>query len=140
MAQIFNDLEPAFSSVVELTLDYADRSLSSEWHNQVDCALWQKLLGSFRNVKTLRVHESIVGDISRSLQLEPLELLPKLEVLVRPEGRHNDERFAPFIQQRLLARQPIDLNTSVFPVGRAHYVVQSPAGVSHIRPHHVTLP
>jgi hypothetical protein len=144
MAQIFNVLEPAFSTVMELTLDYADLSPSSEWHNQqVDCALWQKLLGSFRNVKTLRVHEGLVGDLSRSLQSDeepPLKLLPKLEVLVHPEGSHNDEKFAPFIHERLLARQPIDLNSSTFPVGRVHYIVQSPAGVSHIRPHHVALP
>jgi hypothetical protein len=137
MAQIFNVLEPAFSTVVELTLDYTEHSLSEEWHNQVDGALWQKLLGSFKNVKTLRVHEGLIGEISRSLPLDeepPLTLLPKLEVLVRPEGSHYNETFAPFIHQRLLAHQRIDLSSSAFPVGRIHYVVQSPAGLSHIRP------
>ena len=137
MAQIFNVLEPEFSTVVELTLDYTEHSLSSRWDNQADCKLWQKLLGSFWNVKTLRVHEGLVGELSRSLPLDeeppPLKLLPNLELLVYPEGSHNIEKFTPFIHQRRLARQPINLNGSVFPVGRTHYVIQTAAGVSHTR-------
>jgi hypothetical protein len=89
LTQIFNVLSPLFSDVVDLTLDYRDHTLSSELHNQVDRAQWRELLGSFRNMKTLRVHNGLVSDLSRSLQLDgnpPLELLPELTELICAVG------------------------------------------------------
>ena len=67
MAQIFNVLSPLFSTVVDLTLDYRSHTLSSEWHNQVHPTQWRELLRSFRNVETLRVHDGLVGELSRCL-------------------------------------------------------------------------
>ena len=69
IAQIFNVLSPLVSAVVDLTLDYRSHTLSSEWHNQADRAQWRKLLRSFRNVETLRVHDGLVGELSRCLTL-----------------------------------------------------------------------
>jgi hypothetical protein len=60
-------------------------SRSSEEHNEVDRTEWRKLLRSFSNVKTLRVDDGLVKELSRSLRLDdgelPLELLPELQEL-----------------------------------------------------------
>jgi hypothetical protein len=135
MAQIFDVLGPAFSTVVDVTLDYAEHSSSSEWHNQVDRTLWRKFLGSFRHMQTLRVHKGLVGELSRSLRSDeesPLELLPELKELVCPRGHLEDDVFAPFKQERRVAGRPINHIVSAFPVGHIDYVVQSPTGMSRV--------
>jgi len=135
MAQIFNVLGPLFSAVVGLTLDYRSHTLSSEWHNQVDPTQWRKLLGSFRNVETLRVHDGLVGELSRCLALDgepPWEILPELKTLVCPMGSRDNETFATFVYDRDGAGLPIDLIEDVFPAGRYEYMFESSAGVEHI--------
>jgi len=120
MAQVFNILSPLSSTVVDLSLVYEDQTLSSEGHNQVDRTQWRELLGSFRNVKTLRVHNGLVGEVSRSLRLDgepPLELLPELNELMCPQGSHNDKTFAAFIHEREVAGQPINVIEEAFPAG-----------------------
>ena len=74
-------------SVVErLTLKHKVHCHSSdELHNDVDRIQWRTLLRSFGYVKTLRVKDWVVEELSRCLQLEdgelPLELLPELQEL-----------------------------------------------------------
>jgi hypothetical protein len=142
VAQIFNVLSPLFSEVVDLTLDYTDHSLSSEWHNQVDRTQWRRLLGSFGNVKTLRVHNGLVRGLSRSLQLDgepPWEVLPELSELVCPAGSVDDKTFAPFIHEREVVGQSVNLIGEAFPVGRTRYTFVSSAGMSYIDPDLVPL-
>jgi hypothetical protein len=137
VAQISNFLYPLISEVVNLTIDYREHTLSSERHNQVDCARWRELLYSFRNVKTLRVHNSLVGEVSRALQMDvgpPLEVLPKLTALICPVGRVDDKTFAPFIRQRKVAGSPVSLIGKTLPVGRTHYVFNSSTGRTDIGP------
>jgi len=137
MAQISNVLYPLFSEVVDLTLDYRDHTLSSEWHNQADCTLWRVLLGSFRHVKTLRVHNGLVGEVSRALQMDvepPLEVLPELKELVCPAGRVDDKTFALLIREREVAGRPVSLIGKTFPVGRTHYIFYSSTGNIDIGP------
>jgi hypothetical protein len=136
MAQIFNVFRPLFSEVVELILDYREHTLSSEWHSQTDSTQWRELLGSFGNVKTLRVHNGLIGEVSRSLIMngEPLELLPELIELVCPMGSVDNKTFAPFIQEREVAGQPVTLIGETFPVGRTHYVFCSSIGDTYIDP------
>jgi len=137
VAQIFNVLGPLFSDVVDITLDYKEHTLSSESHNQVDWAQWRELLRSFRNVKTLRVHNGLVRDLSRCLQsdAEPsLELLPELTELVCPAGSVNDKTFSAFIVEREVAGQPVKLIGETFPVGRPRYTFVSSTGISYIDP------
>jgi hypothetical protein len=137
VAQIFNVLSPLFSDVVDITLDYREHTLSSEWHNEVDRTQWRELLGSFRNVKTLRVHNGLVRDLSRALQLDgepPLELLPELMELVCPVGSVNDKIFSAFINEREVAGQPVKVIGETFPVGRSEYTFISSNGTSHIDP------
>jgi len=143
VAQIFNVLSPLFSKVVDLTLDYREHTLSSEWHSQADRTWWRELLGSFRNVKTLRVHNDLVGEVSRSLQSDgepPLEILPELKELICPAQSVNDKTFAPVIQEREVAGQPVDLIGETFPVGRSHYTFMSAAGLTYIGPDPDLLP
>jgi len=143
VAQIFSVLSPLFSKVVDLTLDYREHTLSSEWHNQADRTWWRELLGSFMNVKTLRVHNGLVGEVSRSLQSdgEPaLEILPELKELICPARSVDDKTFAPVIQEREVAGQPVDLIGETFPVGRSRYAFISSAGMAYIDPDPDPLP
>ncbi len=137
VAQIFNVLNPLFSDVVDLALDYREHTLSLEWHNEVDRTQWRDLLREFRNVKTLRVHNGLVRDLSRCLQLDgepPLELLPELTELVCPVGSVNDKTFSAFIDEREIAGHPVKLIGETFPVGRFEYTFYTSTGISHIDP------
>jgi hypothetical protein len=82
-AQIFNSLSPTFSAVEHLTLEHEVHSQSSEEHNEADPTEWRKLLSSFRTVKTLRIAEGLVAELSRCLELDggklPLGLLLELQ-------------------------------------------------------------
>jgi hypothetical protein len=77
------------------------------------------------------------GCLAQSGEEPPLEILPELKVLYFPAGRNHgdgDEVFAPFFHEG----RPIAL-TLAFPIGPVSYV-QSPAGVSHVRPDRAALP
>jgi hypothetical protein len=141
-AQISNVLCPLFSEVTDLTLDYREHTLSFEWHNQADPTHWRKLLGSFGNVKTLRVHNGLVGEVSRSLILDGetlLEILPDLKELICPMRSVEDKIFAPFIHEREVAGQPVNLVGEIDPVGHNEYYFCSSAGTIRISPGSVTL-
>ena len=135
MAQIFNVLGPLFSAIVGLTLDYRGTTPSSEWHNQVDPTQWHKLLGSFRNVETLRVHGGLVGELSRCLALDgepPSEILPKLKTLICPMGSRDDKTFAAFVGDREVAGLPIELIEDVFPAGDMKYTFFTLASMEYV--------
>jgi mRNA-degrading endonuclease YafQ of YafQ-DinJ toxin-antitoxin module len=136
MAQIFNVLGLLFSNVVDLTLNYRSHTLSSEWHNQVDPTQWHKFLGSFRNVETVRVHDGLIGELSRCLALdrEPLsEFLPKLKSLVCPIGSRDAKTFATFLHDREVAGLSVNLIEDMFPARRKMYNIQTASGVDRIR-------
>jgi hypothetical protein len=134
MVQIFNVLNPLFSTVVDLTLDYRSQKLSLDQHNQSDRTQWRELLGSFGNVRTLRVHDGLVGEVSRCLASdgEPAsEILPKLKTLVSSMGRSRDEKtFAKFVHDREVAGLPIDLIEDAFP--EYTYRFKTAAGLEYV--------
>ena len=136
VAQIFNVLEPAFSTMVDLTLDYREHSISSGRHHQAGRRLWRELLGSFRNLRTLRVHEGLVGDLSHSLcsEGELLQLLPEMKELICPSGSVDDNAFTPFIHEREVAGHPVNLIGKAFPVGHTRYRFDSTYGPTYIEP------
>jgi hypothetical protein len=137
MAQIFNVLSPLFSKVVDLTLDYRKHTLSSEWHNQADPTRWRELLGAFGNVKTLRVHNGLIGEVSRSLQSDgelPVEVLPELNELICPARSVDEKTFASVVHEREIAGQPVNLVGETFPVGRSSYTFMSSSGLTYIEP------
>ena len=112
-AQISHALRTVFSSVEFLTLEFSELPISSETDNEADRTQWRELLGSFSNVKTLRVHDDFRGQISRSLQVEdgetPMEVLSELKVLEchAPDGPENP--FNTFINARKNAGHPVTL-------------------------------
>jgi hypothetical protein len=113
MAQIFNSLSQSFSTVEHLTLEHEVHNRSSERHNEVDRAEWRKLLRSFSNVKTLRVDDGLVKELSRSLQLDdgerPLELLPELQELTYSGTGDTGDAFTSLINARQNAGRPVTL-------------------------------
>jgi len=112
-AQIFNSLSPLFTAVEYLTLRHEVHSQSSEEHNEADRTEWRQLLGSFRNVKTLRIDKGLVEELSRCLELDdgelPLELLPELQELTYSGSGNTSDAFTSFIDARQDAGRPLTL-------------------------------
>jgi len=100
-AQVFHTLRTRFSTLEHLTLEYYRHFISSEWNDEADRTQWRELLGSFGNLKTLRVDSALVGQLSRSLQPSegesPTELLPELQELSYSGGRSLRDAFTPFV-------------------------------------------
>ena len=117
MAQIFNALSPIFSAVEHLTLAHEVHDRSFEEHNEVDRTEWRKLLRSFSKVKTLRIGDGLVGELSRCLRLEdgehPLELLSELQELTYSGSGNANDAFTPFIDARQNAGRPATLVKSI---------------------------
>ena len=113
VAQVSNSLSQIFSVVERLSLRYKEHSRSSEEHNEVDRTEWRNLLRPFRNVKTLQIHNGLVKDLSRCLQLEdgepPLELLPELQELTYSGEGDTGDAFTSFIDARQSAGHPVTL-------------------------------
>jgi hypothetical protein len=113
MAQIFNSLSQIFSAVEHLALEHNVHRQSSEEHNEVDRTEWRKFLRSFRNVKTLRIRNALVKDLSLCLGLEdrelPLELLPELQEITYYRSADTRDAFASFIDARRNAGRPVTL-------------------------------
>ena len=111
VAQIFNVLSPVLSAVEHLTFEHEFHSQSSEEHNEVDPTEWRKLLRSFRNVKTLRIAEGLVEELSRCLQPDdgslPSEMLPELQELTYSRSGNTGGAFTSFIDACQNAGRPI---------------------------------
>ena len=109
-AQVFNTLRTVFSAVEQLILAYNRHNVSSEWNNEADRARWRELLGSFGNVKTLRVEYGLVEQVDRALQPgegeSPTELLPELQEL---SYRGTLRAFTLFVEARQNAGRPVTL-------------------------------
>ena len=112
-AQISNSLSPLFSAVEHLTLQHDVHSQSSEEHNEADRTEWRRLLGSFRNAKTLRINEGLVEELSRCLKLDsgelPSELLPELHELTYYGSGDTSDAFASFVDARQDVGHPLTL-------------------------------
>ena len=127
VAQISNSLRQIFSTVEHLILEDKVHRQSSEEHNEVDRSEWRKLLRSFSNVKTLRVQDGLVKELSRCLRLGdgelPLELLPELQKLAYSGSGDIDDAFTSFIDARENAGHPVTLvrpgPRSVTPLSRS---------------------
>ena len=113
VAQIFDSFGQILTTVEHLTLVHEVHSLSSEQHNEVDLSQWRKLLRSFSKVKTLRVDDGLVNEVSRSLRSDdgevPLELLPELQSLTYSGIGDTGDAFKPFINACQNAGRPVTL-------------------------------
>ena len=105
-------------------------SQSSEEHNQADRTECRRLLGSFRNVKTLRIDEGPVEELSYCLELDdgelPLELLPELHVLTYSGSGDTGDAFNSFIDARQVAGRPVTLIPAVIPQAQTGALVCQP--------------
>ena len=119
MGQISNSLSQIFFAVEHLILQRNIHGSSSEEHNNVDRTEWRKLLRPFSNVKTLRVHRGLVGDLSRCLELEdgelPLELLPELQEITFYGSGDTGDGLTSFIDTRRNAGRPVTLVRNRYP-------------------------
>ncbi|KAI0275737.1 hypothetical protein BGY98DRAFT_1188235 [Russula aff. rugulosa BPL654] len=111
VAQICNALSQAFTAVEHLALEHEVHGRSSEEHNDVDRIEWRNLLRPFSNVKTLRVEDGLVEQLSHCLRLEdgelPLELLPELQELTYSGSGDSGDGFPSFIDARQNAGRPV---------------------------------
>jgi hypothetical protein len=102
-----------FSAVENLTLrlGHEVHRQSFEEQSDVDRIEWRKLLGSFSNVRTLRVEDGLVEKLARCLQLEdgelPLELLPQLQELRYFGSGDAGDAFTSFINARQNSGRPV---------------------------------
>ena len=113
VVQISNTLSQVFSAVEHLTLRHEVHRQSPEEHNDVDRIEWHKLFQSFSNLKTLRVKDGLVEQLSRCLRSEDgelhLELLPELQELTYYGSRDTSDAFTSFIDARRNAGRPVTL-------------------------------
>jgi hypothetical protein len=111
MAQISHSLSQMFSAVGDLTLEHEVHDLSSEEHNEADRTEWRKLFSSFSSVKTLRIADGLVDQLSRCLQPDdgefPLELLPELQEVTYSGSGTTGDAFTSFIEARQNENRPI---------------------------------
>ena len=100
VTQIFNASSQIFSAVEHLTLKQEGDSPQ----NTVDRSQWHRFFRSFSNVKTLRVNDGLIQELSRCLRPEdgecPLGLLPELQELAYSGGSNAGDTFIPFIDAR----------------------------------------
>lgn len=132
-AQIFNVLSPLMSGVVNLILHYREHNLPSLESDEARHLRWRELLRSFSHVKTLRVPNGLVGELSRFLRLDgerTLEVLPELDDLVCPTRGGAGAAFSPFIGARNAAGHPVRLVRMSFPVNPPANLVDFPPSVS----------
>ena len=135
-AHVFDVLRPVLSEVAHLTLEDWYRTgttitESTHWHNQADRADWRKVLGPFINVTTLSMHNGLVAEVSRSLQLDDgeqrVDLLPRLNKLECYGSGNASDAFTAFIDTRKNAGRPVTL------IRLEHFPIQI-HGMKTIRP------
>jgi len=111
--QIFNALRPVLSAIVGLTLEYGRDTVSPDWHNEADRRQWRELLGSFGNMRALHVPNSLIEQLSASLQTDdeesPTDLFPELEELSYSGDLSAGDALMPFITARRDAGRPVTL-------------------------------
>ena len=113
VAQIFNGLSQGLSVVEHLDFRHEVHNQSSEEHNDVDQIERRNLLRPFSNVKTLRIEDGLVEQLSCCLRLEdgelPLELFPELQELTYSGSGNTDNAFISFIDACQNAGRPVTL-------------------------------
>ena len=113
VTQIFSTRSEIFSTVEHLIFEHEAHGRSSEEHNEVDRIEWRKLLRSFSNVKSLRVGDGLVKELSCCLRPDdgehPLELLPELQDLTYSGSGDTGNAFTPFIDARQNTSHPVTL-------------------------------
>jgi len=115
--QVCSALVHVISAAEELTLDFEEENLPSDWRNEVDALMWHGLLWPFHGVKKLCVGYPLASELSNALESDDaglvLGLLPELEELeAQVELEHVNKAFETFIDARQLAGHHVRLSVS----------------------------
>ena len=110
-SQICSTLVHTLSGVEQLTLDFYEPVLPTQWQNgEIDGTTWHELLMPFVGVKRLQICAAISDELSRALQVDEIGLfpgfLPCLQVLRYPRGQAND-LFSLFLDARQAMGRPV---------------------------------
>jgi hypothetical protein len=132
-AQIFSTLSPLLSGVVHLILHYGEHNLSSVGSQEARRTRWRELFRAYNNVKTLRVPNGLVGEISRFLRSDaepiPEVVLPELKEVVCPTRGGAGSALRPFTDARNAAGYPVRLVRKDFPTNPPANLVDFPPSV-----------
>jgi hypothetical protein len=115
VAKIFNSLGQKISKVEHLCLNHTAFTYNHAHDEpEVDPTTeWRELLRLFRYVKTLDVHDHLVKEVSRCLELDggghSLEILPELQELTYSGSDDTSDAFISFIHARRDAGRPVAL-------------------------------
>jgi hypothetical protein len=115
--QICGALVPVISTIEELTLDFEEENLPSDWQDEVDAMMWHGFLWPFSGVKKLRIGYPLASELSNALESDDaglvLGLLPELQELeAQVELGHLNKAFETFIDARQLAGRHVRLSVS----------------------------
>jgi len=115
--QVCSELVQVLSAVEELTLDFEEENLPSDWQNAADVMMWHGLLWPFSGAKKLRIGYPFASELSNALESHDagliLGLLPELEELeAQVELGHVKKAFETFIEARQLAGRHVHLSVS----------------------------
>ena len=115
--QVCSALEPVLSATEELTLDFEEDSLPSDWQDSIDDMAWHGLLWPFISVKKLCIGYPLASELSNALESDDaglvLGLLPELQELeAQVELGHLNKAFATFIDVRQLTGHHVRLSLS----------------------------
>lgn len=112
-SQICSAIVPVFSVTEELTFGYRAHEISSDTRSNDSRVKWHKILRQFSSVKTLKVADGLVEELSLHLQSdgeEPLlGLLPRLQQIEVLVWGDVEDAFAAFIDSRRIAGYPVNL-------------------------------
>ena len=122
--QICGALVPVLSAAEELTLEFEENSLPSDWQDEVDAMVWHGLLWPFTSVKKLCVGYPLASELSNALESDDaglvLGLLPELQELeAQVELEHLNKAFETFVDTRQLAGRYVRLSVSPVAISTA---------------------
>ncbi|KAF8269976.1 hypothetical protein EI94DRAFT_1724025 [Lactarius quietus] len=84
-AQICSGIIPGLSRVERLLLSFYEETMPAEWENsEIDGTTWYELLRSFVGVKVLYIHDGLLKELSRALQVDEVG---------------SDPGFLPYLQE-----------------------------------------
>ena len=109
-AQICTALVPALSGVERFALDFYDKRLPTEWQNgEIDGTTWNELLRLFIGVEQLHIHNGLLEELSRALQVDEIGsepgFLPNLQHIVASANF-----FSSFINTRGVVGRPVQFS------------------------------
>jgi hypothetical protein len=109
-AQVCQALIPALSDIERLALEFFYRNIPIELQNgEIDSTTWNDLLRLFIGVKELYIYATLLGELSRALQVDEVALdpgfLPNLQTIAA-----EDNPFTSFIDTRQIVGRPVQFS------------------------------